>query len=227
MELSQLALWCAAPHMGSAYSTLAADVICRHQRMRGRQVTFITGTDEHGEKIAAAAAAAGLPPQQHCDSVAQQYAALWKKARCGLHRAWMQAQPPGGAGICGRASQAPCSAQAGAAAQMDIGEHRFVRTTSPAHKALVSEVLQKAHDRGDIYKASYSGRYCVGCESYKDDEEMGPGHTCPTHRTECQLRQEENYFFRLSRCRLLGGAELAQAAGPARHNSLATLHMQA
>lgn len=65
--------------MGSAYSTLAADVIARHQRMRGRQVTLITGTDEHGEKIAAAAAAAGLAPQQHCDGVAQQYADLWQK----------------------------------------------------------------------------------------------------------------------------------------------------
>ena len=84
--------------------------------------------------------------------------------------------------------------------QLDVGEHRFVRTTSAAHKALVSDILQRAHDRGDIYKSAYSGHYCVGCESYKDDEEMGPGNTCLMHRTECKLREEENYFFRLSKC---------------------------
>ena len=67
---------------------------------------------------------------------------------------------------------------------MDISEHRFVRTTSAAHKA------------------SYSGYYCVGCEKYLDEEEMGPGHTCPPHRTVCKLREEENYFFRLSKCAL-------------------------
>ena len=83
---------------------------------------------------------------------------------------------------------------------MDISEHRFVRTTAPSHKALVSRVLQMVHDKGDIYMAAYSGRYCVGCEEYKDEGEMVEGHLCPTHRTECKLREEENYFFKLSRC---------------------------
>ena len=65
--------------MGSAYSTLAADVVARYQRLAQREVIFITGTDEHGEKIAAAAAAQGVQPQQHCDGIAQQYQALWQK----------------------------------------------------------------------------------------------------------------------------------------------------
>ena len=82
---------------------------------------------------------------------------------------------------------------------MEVSPHRFVRTTSAAHKALVSKVLQRAHEAGDIYKAAYSGRYCVGCEKYMDEEELGPGNMCPTHRTEAKLRSEENYFFRLSR----------------------------
>ena len=47
----------AAPHMGSAYSTIAADVLARWQRLVGRRTVFLTGTDEHGEKIAAAAQA--------------------------------------------------------------------------------------------------------------------------------------------------------------------------
>ena len=48
------------------------------QRLQGKQVTLITGTDEHGEKIALAAAAKGLDPQQHCNEIAELYKSLWK-----------------------------------------------------------------------------------------------------------------------------------------------------
>ncbi|GJU90921.1 methionine--tRNA ligase, chloroplastic/mitochondrial [Tanacetum coccineum] len=65
--------------MGSAYSTIAADSIARFQRLVGKKVIFITGTDEHGEKIATAAAAAGCSsPNDHCDTISQSYRALWK-----------------------------------------------------------------------------------------------------------------------------------------------------
>ncbi|KAG1681638.1 hypothetical protein FOA52_014147 [Chlamydomonas sp. UWO 241] len=67
----------AAPHMGSAYPTIAADVVSRYQRLAGRNVHFLTGTDEHGEKIATAAAARGLSPQAHCDAIAEEYKLLW------------------------------------------------------------------------------------------------------------------------------------------------------
>jgi hypothetical protein len=73
----------AAPHMGSAYPTIAADVIARYQRLRGKRVRFVTGTDEHGEKIALAAQAQGLDPQRHCDLVAAQYRALWEAVSFG------------------------------------------------------------------------------------------------------------------------------------------------
>ncbi|KAL8251853.1 hypothetical protein R6Q59_035546 [Mikania micrantha] len=68
----------APPHMGSAYSTIAADAIARYQRLIGKKVIFITGTDEHGEKIATAAAACGSTPSDHCDTISQSYRALWK-----------------------------------------------------------------------------------------------------------------------------------------------------
>ncbi|KAL4556867.1 hypothetical protein LXL04_035033 [Taraxacum kok-saghyz] len=68
----------APPHMGSAYSTIAADAIARFQRLTGKKVIFITGTDEHGEKIATAAAAGGSSPNDHCDTISQSYRALWK-----------------------------------------------------------------------------------------------------------------------------------------------------
>ncbi|XP_030928761.1 methionine--tRNA ligase, chloroplastic/mitochondrial [Quercus lobata] len=68
----------APPHMGSAYSTIAADAIARFQRLLGKKVVFITGTDEHGEKIATAAAAQGSDPSEHCDVISQAYKTLWK-----------------------------------------------------------------------------------------------------------------------------------------------------
>ncbi|BAT93615.1 methionine--tRNA ligase, chloroplastic/mitochondrial [Vigna umbellata] len=68
----------APPHMGSAYTTIAADAIARFQRLLGKKVIFITGTDEHGEKIATAAMAQGSTPPDHCNLISQSYKALWK-----------------------------------------------------------------------------------------------------------------------------------------------------
>ncbi|CBI31697.3 hypothetical protein VitviT2T_019216 [Vitis vinifera] len=68
----------APPHMGSAYTTIAADAIARFQRLSGKKVIFITGTDEHGEKIATAAAACGSSPSEHCDVISQAYKTLWQ-----------------------------------------------------------------------------------------------------------------------------------------------------
>ena len=58
--------------------------------------------------------------------------------------------------------------------------------------------MERVWERGDIYLDSYSGYYCVGCEEFKDEKELEQGQVCPTHRKECQLRSEQNYFFRLS-----------------------------
>ncbi len=54
----------AAPHLGHAYTTIAADVLARHHRQRGEDVFFLTGTDEHGEPVADAAHALGVEPQE-------------------------------------------------------------------------------------------------------------------------------------------------------------------
>ncbi|KAB2596103.1 methionine--tRNA ligase [Pyrus ussuriensis x Pyrus communis] len=69
----------APPHLGSAYTTIAADAIARFQRLLGKKVIFVTGTDEHGEKIAAAAASNASTPAQHCDLISQSYILLWKQ----------------------------------------------------------------------------------------------------------------------------------------------------
>lgn len=61
------------PHIGHAYTTLACDVLARFKRLDGYDVHFLTGTDEHGQKIETAAAAAGLPPQAFTDKVSQSF----------------------------------------------------------------------------------------------------------------------------------------------------------
>ncbi|KAF0910834.1 hypothetical protein E2562_004800 [Oryza meyeriana var. granulata] len=67
----------APPHMGSAYTTIAADAIARFQRLLDKRVVFITGTDEHGEKIAISAEACGRNPKDHCDTISNSYKMLW------------------------------------------------------------------------------------------------------------------------------------------------------
>ncbi|MFZ9849654.1 MAG: methionine--tRNA ligase [Vulcanococcus sp.] len=67
------------PHLGSAYTTLACDALARFWRLKGEEVLFITGCDEHGQKIQRTAEAAGLSPQAHCDAVSAQYRQLWER----------------------------------------------------------------------------------------------------------------------------------------------------
>ena len=67
------------PHIGHAYTTVAADVLARFARLRGQQVFFLTGLDEHGQKVQQAAHKAGIDPQLYCDRLAPQFENLWKR----------------------------------------------------------------------------------------------------------------------------------------------------
>jgi methionyl-tRNA synthetase len=69
----------AKPHLGSLYSTVLADVACRWHQMLGYQTFFLTGTDEHGQKIASAAAKLNLKPQELLDQEVPAYKDLWQK----------------------------------------------------------------------------------------------------------------------------------------------------
>ncbi len=68
-----------APHIGNTYPTVAADIIARWHRMRGERVFFLTGTDEHGEKVQKAADAAKEEPKAFVDKISQRYREAWKK----------------------------------------------------------------------------------------------------------------------------------------------------
>ena len=65
------------PHIGHAYTTIAADVLARFYRLRGYDVFFLTGLDEHGQKVQQAAAKAGIDPQTHCDRLMPKFKDLW------------------------------------------------------------------------------------------------------------------------------------------------------
>ncbi|HVE78092.1 MAG TPA: methionine--tRNA ligase [Gemmatimonadaceae bacterium] len=67
------------PHLGHAFEKIGADVIARYRRQRGDDVHFLMGMDEHGTKVAQAAAERGLSPQEHVDEIAARFVAMWRK----------------------------------------------------------------------------------------------------------------------------------------------------
>jgi methionyl-tRNA synthetase len=69
----------ARPHIGHAYTTIVADVLARRSRAQGTDTFFLTGTDEHGQKIERSAAAAGIPPQEFTDRVSETFREPWRR----------------------------------------------------------------------------------------------------------------------------------------------------
>ncbi len=67
------------PHIGHAYTTVAADILARYNRLKGCEVFFLTGTDEHGQKVEKAAQGRGLSPKDHADLMVENFKAVWKK----------------------------------------------------------------------------------------------------------------------------------------------------
>lgn len=150
-----------APHIGHAYTTIAADILARYYRQKGKKVYFLTGTDEHGKKVLRAAEKKNQTPQSYADDVAAKYKFVWKA--------------------------------------LNISNDNFIRTTDAHHEKFVQNFLQKLFDKGEIYKNTYSGLYCVGCEEYKEAKDLLDGNLCPLHKTKCEEISEEVYFFRLSK----------------------------
>lgn len=149
------------PHIGHAYTTTACDVISRYKRMKGYDVMFLTGTDEHGQKIQTAAANKGITPQELVDRIHVAFRDL-------------------------------CTA-------LDASNDDFIRTTEDRHIRTVQAVFSKLMEQGDIYKGTYSGYYCVPCETYVPENAMGENHTCPDCGRPLIIMEEESYFFRASK----------------------------
>jgi methionyl-tRNA synthetase len=133
------------PHLGHAYTTVVTDFIARFRRMQGREVHFLTGTDEHGLKLARTAEAKGLAPKEWLDQIVPRWTEVWKA--------------------------------------LDISYDDFIRTTEPRHERPVQAFVQALYDRGHIYRGTYEGLYCVGCEAFKQPDELVDGK-CPLHGIE-------------------------------------------
>lgn len=149
------------PHIGHAYTTIAADVSARYHRMLGQPVIFCTGTDEHGQKIQQAAEKKGLTAQQLADQTVENFRRLWKT--------------------------------------LDISNDDFIRTTEPRHEKVVKAIFEKLISQGDVYKGTYEGWYCVPCETYVPEAQMGEGKTCPDCKRPLEKMTEESFFFRMSK----------------------------
>ncbi|NLD05598.1 MAG: methionine--tRNA ligase [Synergistaceae bacterium] len=149
------------PHIGHAYTTIAADVLARWHKAGGEDTWFLTGTDEHGQKIQTAAEKRGLTPKELCDEVVLNFQRLW--------------------GV------------------LNISNDDFIRTTEPRHEKVVQEIFKRLMANGDIYKGEYEGSYCVPCETYVPEAQMGEGNTCPDCHRPLTKMTEETYFFKLSK----------------------------
>ncbi|MBE7453758.1 MAG: methionine--tRNA ligase [Kofleriaceae bacterium] len=165
------------PHLGHAYTTIVADALARFHHMCGDDARFLTGTDEHGQKIVEAADRRGLTPQALCDEVAPRFRQTWLDLGMRFDDA---------------------VAHHGFARD-------FIRTTEPRHKAVVQALWSRILDRNpdDLFLASYEGWYCVGCETYYPESQLAKDPAgawiCPTHeRPVAWVTKETSYFFRLS-----------------------------
>jgi methionyl-tRNA synthetase len=168
-----------SPHIGHAYTTIAADVLARFMRLdRGAEnVYFLTGTDEHGQKVDKAARAAGIDPQSFTDDVSKRFRALVK-------------DPTG-----------ECSQNLINATNDD-----FIRTTEPRHKKAAQELWKRIakgktpKGRPNIELDTYGGWYSVRDEAYYQEGELieKDGKKLAPTGAEVEWVEEESYFFRLS-----------------------------
>jgi len=147
-------------HIGHAYTTIIADMLARYSRLVGFDTFFLTGTDEHGQKIADSAALRNKSPKEYADEISGKFKTLWD--------------------------------------DFDISYDKFIRTTDEDHKTGVQMAFQKMFDKGDIYKGSYEGNYCVGCETFFTDAQLIDNEGCPDCGRPTTIVKEESYFFKLS-----------------------------
>ena len=148
-------------HIGHGYCTVFADAITRYKKMRGYKTCFMTGLDEHGQKIAKAAAQAGKTPQRHVDDMAIIWKNLWRS--------------------------------------LLIDYDVFIRTTEQRHCEGVTEIFKRIYEKGDIYLSRYQGWYCVSCEAYFTERQVGEKRICPDCGKNAEAIEEESYFFKMGK----------------------------
>ncbi|ERK52404.1 methionine--tRNA ligase [Leptotrichia sp. oral taxon 879] len=148
----------AVPHVGTAYTTIICDVVSRYKRLTGEEVGFMTGVDEHGQKIQEAAEKNGFTPQQWVDKMSLNFTTLWEK--------------------------------------LNISNTDFMRTTQEKHLKTVKEIIKRVHDKGDIYRGEYVGKYSVSEETFVPENQLVDGKYMGKEVIDVK---ETSYFFKLSK----------------------------
>ena len=82
--------------------------------------------------------------------------------------------------------------------KLNISNDDFIRTTEERHKKTVQQIFKKVYEKGEIYKGSYEGLYCEGCECFVTEKDLVDGK-CPEHNKKPILLSEKAYFFKLSK----------------------------
>ena len=82
---------------------------------------------------------------------------------------------------------------------LNLSYDKFIRTTDASHKIAAQEIWRRCLASGDIYKQTYTGLYCVGCEVYYKEDELDANQCCLIHGKPVEEVEEENYFFKLSK----------------------------
>ena len=149
------------PQLGNSYSTVACDVFARFNRLMNRDTFYLTGMDEHGQKIEEVAARAKMDPQAFTDKIAMGTKQIWK--------------------------------------DLNITYDYFIRTTDDNHVKAVQKIFEKLLANGDIYLGSYTGNYCVSCETFFTKSQLAEGDTCPDCGKPTKLVSEESYFLNLKK----------------------------
>ncbi len=83
--------------------------------------------------------------------------------------------------------------------RMQISYDDFIRTTEKRHKTVVQKIFEQLLEQGDIYLGTYEGHYCMHCEAFFTESQLGEGATCPDCGRETSKLKEESYFLRLSK----------------------------
>lgn len=172
----------AAPHIGTAMDYLYGDTLLRYQLLRGNDAKMSIGTDEHGTKVEHKAADQGKTPQQFVDDLQPEF----QKMRGALDLNF---------GV-------PIAEIGQPLAKQDFNAHNIinVRTSDPEHARRVQAIWQKLVDAGVIYKSTYEGWYCDGCEAFVTETEAHDNnYICPDHKKPYEKLSEENYYLKVSK----------------------------
>ena len=173
-----------APHIGHAYEKVLADVLARYHRLKGdaenpQEVFYLTGVDQHGQKVQQSAEKAGLEPQAYVDGITKKFTALWEKLDV-KYSAW--------------------------AATTDPLHKECVRANL---QKLWDDKDPATGESRWIYKKTQRGFYSVRQEQFLTDKERGPDGQFGPEWGVVEERDEENFYFRLTQAPAAPGQDPA------------------